>query len=206
MRWRSLCAMAADGDRCYTAATRSTLTLVQIAVPTRCDEVAPALFEVAEVGACLVLVIGQYRSGIEASLLTAVTVQTMPLSTVHTSRSSSSALWPPARQRAGIPCASVRSAEGRPGSAAASPRLLDAARLRRVGLPSDTRGPVWQAAHNVVATVTAPIGKLGTGSYPQFVVMVSDATSASGVALNTCFEGLGVNAVKLDWAGHANLG
>jgi hypothetical protein len=66
-----------------------------------------------------------------------------------------------------------------PGSAAAPLPLLDAARLRCgsacLRIPGE---PVQHAAHNVVVRVTAPIGKLGTGSYPQFVAMVSDATSA----------------------------
>jgi hypothetical protein len=75
-----------------------------------------------------------------------------------------------------------RGAAGQCCRAASAPRRC--APAVRVGLPSDTWGPVRQAAHNVVVTVTAPIGMLGTGSYPQFVAMVSDATSASGVALN----------------------
>ena len=54
----------------------------------------------------------------------------------------------------------------------------------RVGLPPGYSERAQYAARNIV-TVTAPIGRTGAGSYLQFVVMVHDATSVWGVALNT---------------------
>jgi hypothetical protein len=67
--------------------------------------------------------------------------------------------------------------------AASAPRRC--APAVRVGLPRDTRaartarGP--QHRHGDGAD-----REIGAGSYPQFVAMVSNATSAWGVALNTC--------------------
>lgn len=74
------------------------------------------------------------------------------------------------------------------GRQAVLPRRFRSSALRACGagrLATGIPGQHAQHAARNIVTVTAPIGRTGAGSYPQFVVMVDDATSAWEVALNT---------------------
>ncbi len=98
----------------------------------------------------------------------------------------------PRRHRGGslvnVPHVAEHPPDPQTGGQAVLPRRFRSSALRACGagrLANGIPGQHTQYAARNIVTVTAPIGRTGAGSYPQFVVMVHDATSAWGVALNT---------------------